>query len=55
VHFSDQQILACAERARLQEVLQRFGQSLEAEADWETAPWKSKPGRGYEDREGNTF
>lgn len=36
VHFSDQQILACAERARLQEVLQRFGQSLEAEADWET-------------------
>eukprot|EP00435_Cladocopium_sp_Y103_P048281 s1075_g14.t1 len=35
VHFSDEQILACAERARLQEVLQRFGQ-LEAEADWET-------------------
>ena len=42
VHFSDEQILACAERARLQELLQRF-ESLEAEADWETAPWPRDP------------
>ena len=45
MHFSDEQILACAERARLQEVLTRFGQRLEVEADWETAPWRGQ-GRG---------